>query len=33
MLKVEEKQLVLDMGINISELGRQMVRDATYYTN
>ncbi len=33
MLKAEEKQLVLDMGINISELGRQMVRDATYYIN
>ncbi len=33
MLKAEESQLVLDMGINISELGRQMVRDATYYIN
>ena len=33
MLKAEEKQLVLDMGISISELGRQMVRDANYYIN
>jgi len=33
MLKSEEKQLVLDMGISISELGRQMIRDASYYIN
>jgi len=33
MLKAEEKQLVLDMGINISELGRKMIRDASYYVN
>ncbi len=33
MLKGEEKQLVLDMGINISELGKQMIRDASYYVN
>jgi len=33
MLKGEEKQPALDMGINISELGKQMIRDASYYLN
>lgn len=33
MLKAEEKQLVLDMGIDISELGKKMIRDASYYIN
>ena len=33
MLKAEEKQLVMDMGIGISELGKQMIRDASYYVN
>ena len=33
MLKAEEKQLLLDMGIEISELGKQMIRDASYYIN
>ena len=33
MLKAEEKQLQLDMGISISELGKQMIRDASYYIN
>ena len=33
MLKAEESQLVLDIGISISELGKQMVRDVTYYIN
>ncbi len=30
MLKAEEKQLMLDMGISISELGKQMARDSSY---
>jgi transposase len=33
MLKAEEKQLVLEMGISISELGKRMIRDASYYVN
>ncbi|KKK49741.1 hypothetical protein LCGC14_3132000, partial [marine sediment metagenome] len=33
MLQAEEKQLQLDIKIGISDLGRQMIRDASYYLN
>jgi len=33
MLQAEEKQLQLDVKIGISDLGRQMIRDASYYMN
>lgn len=33
MLQAQEKQLQLDIKIGISDLGRQMIRDASYYLN
>ena len=33
MLSAEEKQLRLDMDINISETGKKMIRDVSYYLN